>query len=333
MRLRNKEEIDLLSRVSSLFSKIIGSISRESEHFKEIKKLINYIYELDSWSILRLDETSNCLFFTVVEGDSENLLKQIPIKIGEGICGQVALTGVHQIVTFTEKKPEFTESVDNATGFITKSIVAVPIINRNRVIGVLELINVNNPDVFKIPRHLNLLQIIANLIGLILVLSSSHQEIIDFSERDILTGLYNRAWIKKFVNHMNSNDHDCLIIMLDLDNFKEVNDNYGHLIGDSLLKEVANLLNKKFRKGDLVIRYGGDEFIILIDLQKCEKNKNIMEFTKKKLNKISRSLPYSCSLSYGMSCGKKQDFFAILEEADKFMYTNKKKGKNLVKMD
>lgn len=332
MKVRSDNEIELLTKVSSLFSKIVGSMAKQSEHFNEIKKLINYIYQQDSWSILRLDETSHQLFFTVVKGDSAHVLKQIPIKLGEGVCGEVALTGKPQVVTFFEDKPPFTQSIDKVTGFVTQSIVAVPIIARNKVIGVLELINVEQPEVFKKSKHMNLLQIIANLIGLIFALSSSHQEILDFSERDILTGLYNRFWIKKFISSLSPNDEDdCLISMIDLNNFKKVNDTYGHLTGDSILKETANLLIKGFRKNDLIIRYGGDEFIVIIDLQNNNQFTDVKASTQKKLNKISKALPYSCSLSYGISYGKKRDFYSLLDKADKFMYSNKRSDKNLMK--
>lgn len=331
MKVRSDKEIELLSKISSLFSKIVGSMSKQSEHFNEIKKLINYIYQQESWSILRLDEASKKLFFTVVKGDSAPILKQIPIKLGEGICGQVALSGKPQVLTRSENKPLFTQSVDNMTGFDTQSIVAVPIIARNKVIGVLELINVDQPEIFKKNKHMNLLQIIANLIGLVFVLSSSHQEILDFSERDILTGLYNRFWIKKFISSLSPNNNDdCLISMIDLNNFKEVNDTYGHLTGDSILKETANLLIKGFRKNDLIIRYGGDEFIIIIDLQNSSQFNEVKASTQKKLNKISKALPYSCSLSYGISYGKKHDFYSLLDKADKFMYTNKRSDKNQI---
>lgn len=314
-----------------LFSEIVTSVAKQSDHFNEIKKLINYIYQSPNWSILRLDETTNQLFFTVIEGEASKLLKPIPIKVGDGICDQVALTGIYKIIDEFDEKPDITKSIDNVTHFKTKNIIAVPIKNNNKIMGVLELINVENPAKFKLAIHLNLLQTIANLVGLIFSLSNTHQGLIFSSERDILTGLLNRTFFNNYTKKndpINKSEHieNHLLVMIDVDNFKGVNDKYGHLTGDHVLKDTAKLLTKKFRKDDLIIRYGGDEFIIIIKLKNNDKEHNIKKTTENKLNAISRAMPYSCSLSYGISCGEKLNFHTLLDEADKLMYKNKRQN-------
>lgn len=330
MKLKRNDEIKLLRKIVSLFSKIIASVSKHSNQFSELRKLINYIYPSTHWSILRLDETTNQLFFILVESEVSEVLKLIPVKVGDGICGKVALTGKYQIMTALNEKPDVTQAIDDATKFHTKNIVAVPIKNGNKIMGVFELINVENPEEFRLNSNMHLLQTISNLIGLIFSLSSSHQQIRLSSERDTLTGLYNRSRLNQFIHNNSAADKveklasELLVIMIDLDNFKTVNDTYGHLIGDDLLKEAAQLFDKKFRKNDLIIRYGGDEFIIIIDLKKNDREYDVQTIAENKLKDISASLPYSCTLSYGISSGKKEYFQALLNEADRLMYVNKR---------
>lgn len=335
MAFRKDIDIEYLSRIFFLFSKMVGSLAEQSDHFNEIKKLINYLYPATNWSILRLDKTTNQLFFTVIEGEVSHLLKPIPVKVGEGICGQVALTGIPKVITTPSEIPLFTQTIDEATGFKTNSIIAVPILQQNKVIGVFELVNVQDPEQFKDILQVNLLQIIANLAGIFFSISNNQKEIIDTSERDTLTGIYNRFFLDKFIlnkkkaSGQKNKENNLLIIMIDLNNFKEINDTYGHLIGDSLLKEAAHQLSKKFRKDDLIVRYGGDEFIVVINLKKYNATIDVEQITINKLNEISLSLPYSCTLSYGVSHGNKENFYTALDLADQRMYANKRQQESL----
>lgn len=331
----NQDTLLVLEQVVRMFSKIISCITERSDHFNEIKKFVSYLYEVKNWSILRLDENTNQLFFTILESECADLLKQIPVKVGEGVCGRVAATGKYEIITKIGAKHKFTKSIDNLTQFKTESIIAVPILYSSKVVGVLELINVKNPEIFQSdPNQLALLQTIANFIGVIFSLSNSHQEIIFSSERDSLTGLYNRFFLKKIIENVNeaqhpnlrkSDENTLLIVMADLNNFKSVNDNYGHLAGDNILKETANLLTSHFREEDLIVRYGGDEFIILIyprgDID------SMIAVINAKLEFISLSLPYGCSVAFGISSGKKSDFIQLLQDADKLMYMHKQQKK------
>lgn len=328
MRDFDKRTSDILTRVISVFAKIISSVTDETEHFNEIKRLINSIYNEKNWSILRLDETTNQLFFTVVECENEQTLKKIPIKLGEGICGQVASTGKARIVTELDEKPDFTRKVDMATSFQTKSIIAVPIKHENKILGVFEFIN--SPYHHQYCAHpslMKLLHTLADFLGVIFSLSSIHQEIIFSSERDMLTGAYNRRYLHKIISdqyhfHGENHEYDVLLVMIDLNDFKSINDNHGHLVGDTLLKETARYLMESFRKNDVVVRYGGDEFLVLIE---CDYGDDNLEMKiEKKLNYISGNLPYGSSLAYGITRGKKEQFSELFAESDKKMYSHKK---------
>ena len=155
---------------------------------------------------------------------------------------------------------------------------------------------------------------------------------------DELTGLYNRhggiPLIKKYLENI-PEDESAAFIMIDLDNFKSANDNYGHIFGDRLLKKVADIMHRCFRDKDIACRIGGDEFIIL-----C-KDICIEDIDKKCrdiLQKISELKPdaeidyeISCSAGYVMIPKDGVKFEDLYKKADAAMFSAKKAGKNTCK--
>lgn len=115
------------------------------------------------------------------------------------------------------------------------------------------------------------------------------------------------------------------IIMIDLDGFKEVNDTYGHLMGDKVLKEIANILKNSIREEDFVIRYGGDEFLILLkdcDIKFCEQ---IISRIETKLEEVNL---YNIKISYGIEeIRDRARLLDYIKKADEKMYKMKKKNK------
>ncbi|GAB6188979.1 hypothetical protein JCM30566_07180 [Marinitoga arctica] len=150
---------------------------------------------------------------------------------------------------------------------------------------------------------------------------------------DSLTGLLNRRYfveiIPKVVKLKEYIGKEFGLIVLDLDNFKPVNDNFGHKSGDYVLKKVGEIINKSIRKSDLAIRYGGDEFVILVN---SSDEKVLDEIIKRIDEKIKKELKiYNISVSAGKFIKLKDDNVKLeemFEKADKNMYENKKRRKH-----
>jgi len=148
--------------------------------------------------------------------------------------------------------------------------------------------------------------------------------------RDPLTGLYNRKFFcensNKLLEIARREKRQLLIIFIDLDNFKVINDLYGHVKGDEVLKSVAHILKYGFRNSDIIARFGGDEFVIAILMDKNEdKIIKIIERTRKE---IENRLP-EISFSYGYSKypDDGNDIEKLVKIADERMYENKRKRK------
>ena len=147
------------------------------------------------------------------------------------------------------------------------------------------------------------------------------------ASHDYLTGLYNRAGLE---NKLKAIDIDSsTLIIMDTDRFKSVNDTYGHEIGDRLLKKLADTIRDSFRQGDIICRYGGDEFIILLGKSGKSDKEWIalrIEEINRKLADVSNGLPAS-SVSAGIAFGKGETTLTLFEKADRALYLSKEGGR------
>lgn len=153
------------------------------------------------------------------------------------------------------------------------------------------------------------------------------------SYQDVLTGLWNRAYTENAVNEMISQEKKGALFMLDMDNFKAVNDNYGHIAGDETLKVFAGTLKKFAGEGDILCRIGGDEFMIFVKgvTEKSELSSRaadiISDFQKKF---VALSFEIECSVSIGIAQTPEDglEFNKLYNSADKALYYVKQNGKN-----
>ena len=151
----------------------------------------------------------------------------------------------------------------------------------------------------------------------------------ELSIKDPLTGLYNRNYLEDYAmkacSRVNRHHSNLVLIFIDLDNFKHVNDTFGHETGDEVLTKVAKILKEIFRKYDIIVRYGGDEFIILIEDIKYDETalKNLLD---KMVERIEENLKkFNISASYGIAVAPKEtnSFKELIYLADERMYKQK----------
>ena len=156
--------------------------------------------------------------------------------------------------------------------------------------------------------------------------------------RDMLTGLFNRRQTNKQldweINHLRDTYYLLFVIMIDVDHFKEINDEFGHVIGDEALISVSQVLKRGCREKDFIGRFGGDEFIIIGHAFSNNEIDSLIETIKQEVqdyNSNSNS-PYIISLSMGYSLYGEKDLLSvdhIISAADKEMYKMKARSKNI----
>ncbi|ONN27837.1 diguanylate cyclase [Thermosipho affectus] len=155
-------------------------------------------------------------------------------------------------------------------------------------------------------------------------------------EKDALTKVYSKAFIMEKLNEllrMSLRQKIPLsVAMIDIDDFKKVNDKYGHIKGDEVLKKVAGIISGNLRDSDYVGRYGGEEFLVIFPSTQCRDAKHVLE---RVLNKV-REFNWSSlgidivTFSAGVCCKPKRSMLAFVKEADKNLYKAKRNGKNQI---
>ncbi len=156
---------------------------------------------------------------------------------------------------------------------------------------------------------------------------------------DVLTKVYNRRYMQyllpKELERARRTNENCALVLSDLDKFKFVNDTYGHLAGDVVLKYFANFLSSHLRDGDFVFRYGGEEFIIYLPDIDVDAGAKIINRLRKKLMKekiiTDDHIAISITCSFGVaSCRMGSSLEDIIRKADSALYESKALGRNRV---
>ncbi len=155
-------------------------------------------------------------------------------------------------------------------------------------------------------------------------LIEEREQLAEILDVDPLTGLYNRRILDRIRDFTT-------VAICDIDNFKQINDTYGHLIGDKVLQIIAHTLSKNVRVNDYVCRFGGDEFILIF----CGADENVVKRRMEKLIESVNSMlilnDFKITVSIGVSSYKRGiSLKNVINQADKALYISKETGKNAV---
>ncbi|MES0491047.1 MAG: sensor domain-containing diguanylate cyclase [Leptospirales bacterium] len=307
------------------FQKVVDGIMLEVEHH----------FTPEHWSLLRLDTNSNDLFFVAIRGMDFKKVKNIRLKLGEGVAGQVAQDRISRFVPDTSEEPDFSSKVDEATGFITKSIIAVPVYLHDQTYGIIEVVNKLDGTNFTTEEHLTL-QTIADFAAIAFSNLQMFEKLKNMAYTDALTGAYNRAKLGKLIDkrkNIGENDRRrhkhkySIAFVLDINFFKNLNDQYGHRHGDEILIDYVHKMQNIIRDEDSLYRTGGDEFLLLTDADNQEDAKIIQQGMTQRLNKFNnecKAQKASCTFAFGSAIEPYFEVEKAIQNADMEMYNNKR---------
>jgi diguanylate cyclase (GGDEF)-like protein len=246
--------------------KTANSILEPRKVIELIMAKIQQLIPSEAWSMLMVDEEKQELAFELALGEKGKDVSSFRIKIGEGIAGWVAQSGQPTIVNDTSKDPRFAGKFDTKTQFRTRSILAAPLISRGRTIGVVEIIN-KLQGKFS-PSDLEILLTLVEPCAIAIENAILFQRTEQLTITDDLTKLFNSRYLNVYIGReikrCKRHGIPLSIIFLDLDGFKSVNDQHGHLAGSRTLTEVGGILAEAVRESDILARYGGDEFVVVL---------------------------------------------------------------------
>ncbi|MBI5055886.1 MAG: diguanylate cyclase [Nitrospirae bacterium] len=327
-----KERTYELERINSELS-MLQSISMAAASTMQLQDLFTAVlYTFASFKLFKLDHKG--VIFTI-DGDRLKLAYQAgfpdafikahkDIKIGECLCGLAAETG--KIIVSPDCAADNRHTI-KYSGETPHGHIVIPLEARNRMLGILCLYPPVGVELSE--RELALFYTIGSRIGATIDNILLYEETKELSLHDPLTKLANRRLMDYVLGtafaRARRGESQFSAIMIDIDYFKKYNDTYGHTFGDSLLVEVAKILSKEIRQIDLGVRYGGEEFLVLLPEtglpEACEVAERIRKEVETKTG-VTVSLGVSC---YNFKMQEKEE---IIMRADEALLQAKRNGRN-----
>ena len=337
----NNKILEALVKDLSLLYEVgqnVNSTVELEDLYRIIAEVLQQRLKLDKFAILVKDDSGKLLQVKNAYGfEGNDHIMDMTFRIGEGVTGEVASIGETIYIKDTTKENRFMHY--KGEKIVEGSFLAIPLIFKKDILGV---INFHRPlaDAFE-DEDVRLLKLVANQIALAIENAKLYTKARDLSVRDELTGLYNRRhfqamlqveWKRAVRFHRSLS-----ILMIDADHFKKYNDTFGHLQGDNVLREMANLLRRNVREIDTVARFGGEEFVILLP----DTDKKGATSVGEKLRKIielhrfveggGQTIP-SITISVGIACYPEdvRELDDLIDHADIALYDAKDAGRNRV---
>lgn len=318
--------------LSTLF-KISSAISRTIDINDLFSSILHTITELEMLKV----EHKGGIF--IVEGDNMTLISHLGhpesfldkhkgMKVGDCLCGLAARTGEIIISKNSDWDNRHTITYPDNT---PHGHIIIPLKVSDRVVGVLYLYMPVNFDIDE--KMMNTLITIGNQIGMAISNSMLYEQTKMLSLYDPLTKAANRnlmnVELEKNFARAKRLGSAFSVIMLDIDNFKKFNDTFGHTAGDNLLVEIANVLMNEVRTIDLIVRFGGEEFLILLPDTEPAVVFGVAERIRKAVEtKTAVTISLGIS-SYEKGMHKRED---LIKKADDALYQAKQNGKNRVEV-
>jgi diguanylate cyclase (GGDEF)-like protein len=293
--------------------------------------------EADMWTLLMLDEINQELYYAIAAGGEEAALRDLRVKVGEGVAGWVVQNGETLIVPETVNDPRLGDVSATQTRKV-HSVIAMPLRGRKGVQGVIEILNPRSEQLTDYT--IAFLHILADHAAIAIENARDVGRIQQLTITDDATGLFNVRHLYEILGQELDRgarfNIPVSLIFLDLDRFKLVNDKHGHLVGSELLAHIGSRLRELARPDDMCFRYGGDEFVVMMPETAAEDAQAEAERLHRELMstpfRMRNGLVLKVSASVGLASYPTDGatLHAVIGTADARMYKVKTGGRGQV---
>jgi diguanylate cyclase (GGDEF)-like protein len=359
-----KEEIDSLSAGGEInLKKKIAMTSRDEigELSQSFNRLLDTLEAMDTFKkVIEEDDTPDDIYkrlansfnslglerFQIYEvSNSKNTIRPVHSSFngGDGFCSRDILVNCN--LCRAKKTGEIVSSVEypgickHFLNSVNQNHICVPMIIGDSTGGIVEFMFEKNAVTADMQRKVTMARKYIKEALPVLEAKRLMDTLKESSLRDSMTGLYNRRFLEEYSETLVASTHrrgtTLGLLMCDIDFFKEINDTYGHNIGDTVLKEASNIIKDSVRSSDMVIRFGGEEFLAVLQDLKDGESASIGEKIRKKMEDTKIKMPRGFihkTISVGISEFPKDtaNFWQAIKFSDIALYKAKDSGRNQV---
>jgi len=312
-----------LQVINELTKRMNQSLEKEAILQFVISELIR-LYNARYVNVAQIEEEQEVISI-IASNIEQNVGMKLPLHYG--YMGYVYQNKESLIIADVIKDQKIQDHFVKQIG--CRSLIAVPIEVRDEIIGILSVSSIQTHH-FSYD-NLKMLQLFAQHLGLALTNALLHEKIQFLAIIDYLTGLYNRSYLDEKIVQSQHDDQMGVLLLFDVDDFKKVNDTYGHQIGDDILIQVADILNSSIRKEDIAARWGGEELALYLP----NSNIQVAQIIAKRILERIRSetdprITVSCGISYWKKDDQEVSHWTLVKKADDALYRAKNQGKDQV---
>jgi len=326
-----QELIDLLD-----VAKLVVSTLEMHHVLDAILKSAMKLTATNAGSIALFHKESNELEIMAHRGFSEDFAGNTRWKVRPGgLTDKILKSKKPTVISNTTNKRFFTNPLALKEGI--KSMVCVPLVFNDDIIGIF-YVDDFSPRAFN-KGELRLLYILSTFAAMSIDHAQLHEKTKKMAITDGLTGLYNHRHFQeeltKEATRAERYDDKFSLLMIDIDDFKSLNDDYGHPFGDKVLQKLSEVLKASVRETDMAARYGGEEFTVLLpkvdSAQALTMARRITRQIKAKTASLMRGKrPFTVSIGIASFPADARERLELIQNADKALYTAKARGKNRI---
>ena len=313
-------------------SQAIGSILDIKELLKRLNDIILGVMGVSFSTIILYDENSNRLKVHTTNVSNINELATITDNINSGVL----MDALNKGESILENNVDYFQYIFTC-GRNINSLMCIPLTTSSRKFGLI-LVEHTFSNAFD-EDNVRFLNIIAQQVGIVMENAELYYQMKEVARRDGLTGIYNRQYFQECLENefkeAKKNNYPLSLAIFDVDYFKKFNDTYGHMFGDKVLMSTVDVVKAELRKNDMIARFGGEEFIILLPRTNLADALEKVESLRKKIsenviedNLISASVTASFGISSFDECAFNEN--DLVKTADNALYDAKAAGRNCV---
>lgn len=316
----------------------IGKTLTSQVDLSEILRLVvekfGSIVQCKHMGLVLLDRISNEFYYQFPSSTGRT---KRTYPIGQGLIGQCLERARGGLKVNPQKDPHFDSEVDAFVLQNPGSMIHIPILSKGSVLGALVFLKEPDEAPF-LSRDLQSVETFSDYLAIAVENATNFQKIQDLTITDDLTQLYNSRYLsvilEREIARSRRYKEELSLVFLDLDNFKSINDTHGHMMGSTLLTEFGNFLYHQIRTSDIGIRYGGDEFVLV--LPKTSKSEAVrvvermIEDLRGHIFLKSKNMNIQITASFGIASFPEDgdSIDDIIASADRAMYEVKRSSKN-----